>query len=59
MIVLDVNLPDGSGFDLCKKIKAIREVPVVFLTSRDLEADVMVGFELGTDDYITKPCSWV
>ncbi len=55
LIVLDVNLPDGSGFDLCKKIKAIQEVPVVFLTARDLEADVMVGFELGADDYITKP----
>lgn len=55
LIVLDVNLPDGSGFDLCKKIKAIQEVPVVFLTARDLEADVMEGFELGADDYITKP----
>lgn len=55
LIVLDVNLPDGSGFDLCKKIKAMQEVPIVFLTARDLESDVMVGFELGADDYITKP----
>lgn len=55
LIVLDVNLPDGSGFDLCKKIKAIQEVPIVFLTARDLESDVMAGFELGADDYITKP----
>jgi len=55
LIVLDVNLPDGSGFDLCKKIKTIQEVPIVFLTARDLESDVMAGFELGADDYITKP----
>ncbi|MHB8061064.1 MAG: response regulator transcription factor [Ruminiclostridium sp.] len=55
LIVLDVNLPDGSGFDLCKKIKAVQDVPVVFLTARDLETDVMAGFELGADDYITKP----
>ena len=43
LIVLDVNLPDGTGFDLCKKIKAIQDVPVVFLTARDLESDVMTG----------------
>lgn len=55
LIVLDVNLPDGTGFDLCKKIKAIQDVPVVFLTARDLESDVVAGFELGADDYITKP----
>jgi len=55
LIVMDVNLPDGSGFDLCKEIKMIKDVPVVFLTARDLEADVMAGFELGADDYITKP----
>lgn len=55
LIVMDVNLPDGSGFDLCKEIKMIKDVPIVFLTARDLEADVMEGFELGADDYITKP----
>ncbi|MEA4926974.1 MAG: response regulator transcription factor [Syntrophomonadaceae bacterium] len=55
LIILDVNLPDGNGFELCKKIKAIQDVPVVFLTARDLEADVMTGFDLGADDYITKP----
>lgn len=55
LIILDVNLPDGDGFKLCKKIKAVQDIPVVFLTARDLEADVMVGFELGADDYITKP----
>ncbi len=55
LVVLDVNLPDGSGFDLCKEIKAQQDVPVVFLTACDLEKDVMAGFELGADDYITKP----
>ncbi len=55
LIILDVNLPDGDGFELCKKIKAIQDVPVVFLTARDLEDDIMAGFELGADDYITKP----
>ncbi|HHV08721.1 MAG TPA: response regulator transcription factor [Clostridiales bacterium] len=55
LIILDVNLPDGDGFKLCKKIKAVRDIPVVFLTARDLEADMMAGFELGADDYITKP----
>lgn len=55
LIILDVNLPDGDGFELCKKVKAIQDIPVVFLTARDLEADVMTGFDLGADDYITKP----
>jgi DNA-binding response OmpR family regulator len=55
LIILDVNLPDGDGFELCKKIKAVQNTPVVFLTARDLEADVMTGFDLGADDYITKP----
>lgn len=57
LIVLDVNLPDGDGFDLCKQIKIMQEVPVVFLTARDLEEDAVTGFELGADDYITKPFS--
>lgn len=55
LIILDVNLPDGNGFELCKKIKAAHDTPVVFLTARDLEADVMTGFDLGADDYIIKP----
>lgn len=57
LIVLDVNLPDGDGFDLCKIIKEAQDTPVVFLTARDLEKDVVSGFELGADDYITKPFS--
>ena len=55
LVILDVNLPDGNGFELCKKIKDMKDTPVVFLTARDLEADVMAGFDLGADDYIIKP----
>lgn len=56
LAILDVNLPDGNGFDLCKEIKAIMpELPVIFLTANDLEQDVLNGFDLGADDYITKP----
>jgi DNA-binding response OmpR family regulator len=55
LVILDVNLPDGDGFELCKKIRAARDIPVIFLTARDLEADVMKGFDLGADDYIAKP----
>lgn len=57
LVVLDINLPDRNGFDLCKKIKLVQDIPVIFLTARDLESDVMKGFELGADDYITKPFS--
>ena len=53
--VLDVNLPDGSGFDLCKQLKETTDIPVVFLTARDEENDVVLGFDLGADDYILKP----
>ena len=53
--VLDVNLPDGSGFDLCKQLKEETDIPVIFLTARDEESDVVMGFDLGADDYILKP----
>ena len=53
--VLDVNLPDGSGFDLCRQLKETTDIPVVFLTARDEENDVVLGFDLGADDYILKP----
>lgn len=56
LIVLDVNLPDGNGFDLCRSIKASRpDTAVMFLTANDMEADMLKGFELGADDYVTKP----
>ncbi len=56
LVILDVNLPDGNGSDLCREIKASRpELPVIFLTANDLEEDILNGFDLGADDYITKP----
>lgn len=56
LAILDVNLPDGSGFDLCRTIKSrYPELPVLFLTANDLEEDVLNGYELGAEDYITKP----
>lgn len=56
LAILDVNLPDGNGFDLCKEVKSIiPELLVMFLTANDLEQDILNGFDLGADDYITKP----
>lgn len=55
LIILDLNLPDGHGFDFYKKISLEYKVPVVFLTACDLEEDIMKGFDLGADDYIVKP----
>lgn len=57
MILVDVNLPDGEGYELCRWVKERRELPVLFLTARDLEEDALRGYELGADDYITKPFS--
>lgn len=58
LVVLDVNLPDGSGFALCRELKALRpDCGVIFLTANDLEQDMLRGFELGADDYVTKPFS--
>lgn len=56
LAIMDVNLPDGSGFDLCREVKAVKpELPVIFLTANDLEQDVLNGFDLGAEDYVTKP----
>ena len=56
LALLDVNLPDGNGFDLCRAVKERRpELPVIFLTANDLESDVLQGFDLGAEDYVTKP----
>jgi two-component system catabolic regulation response regulator CreB len=57
LVVLDVGLPDISGFELCKAIRAFSQVPVIFLTARDDEIDKIVGLEIGADDYVTKPFS--
>ena len=55
LAVLDVSLPDGSGFDFCKKIRQTSKVPVMFLTAADEETDMIMGLDIGGDDYITKP----
>lgn len=55
LYILDLTLPDGSGYDVCKKIKAEGDLPVIFLTAYDDEVNVVMGFELGADDYIAKP----
>ena len=60
LILLDLMLPDGSGLDLCKKIKSNSETeatPIIILTAKDDEVDKVVGFEIGADDYVTKPFS--
>ena len=55
LIILDVNLPGGSGYELCKYIRTKSDVPLIFLTALDEEVNVVLGFEIGGDDYITKP----
>ena len=57
LMILDVNLPDGEGFGFCKWIMEHRKGKVMFLTARDLEEDVLSGYELGAEDYVTKPFS--
>lgn len=57
LVVLDVGLPDGSGFDFCRELRQSSTVPVIFLTSRASEVDRVVGLELGADDYVVKPFS--
>lgn len=55
LILLDVSLPDGNGFDICKEIKQNLDIPVIFLTAQDEETSVVLGLDLGADDYIVKP----
>jgi two-component system catabolic regulation response regulator CreB len=57
LVLLDVGLPDGNGFDFCRRIRATSGVPVIFLTARAEEVDRVVGLEIGADDYIVKPFS--
>jgi two-component system, OmpR family, catabolic regulation response regulator CreB len=57
LVILDVGLPDTSGFEVFKRLRALSDVPVVFLTARSDEIDRVVGLELGADDYINKPFS--
>lgn len=55
LVILDVSLPDGSGFDFCQKIRQTSKVPIMFLTAADEETDIIMGLDIGGDDYITKP----
>lgn len=57
LVLLDVGLPDGSGFEVCKRIRSASTVPVIFLTARSGELDRVVGLEIGGDDYVVKPFS--
>ena len=57
LVILDVNLPDGNGFDFLPYIKKEYGIPVIMLTANDLESDIVAGLEAGADDYITKPIS--
>ena len=57
LIILDVNLPDGSGFDFLREYREASDTPVIILTAKDLETDEVTGLTLGADDYITKPFS--
>lgn len=57
LVVMDVGLPDMSGFDVCRQIRTFSDVPLLFLTARADEVDRIVGLEIGADDYVTKPFS--
>ncbi len=55
LLILDVALPDGSGFDFCRQVRRVSDVPVLFLTAADEETQVVMGLDIGGDDYVTKP----
>ena len=55
MLVIDVTLPDGSGFDFCREVRQTSKVPIIFLTALDDEINTIMGLDMGADDYITKP----
>lgn len=55
LLVLDVSLPDGSGFEFCKKVRQVSKVLIIFLTASDEETSIIMGLDIGGDDYITKP----
>src|SRR5512141_573736 len=55
LVLLDLGLPDGSGYALCKEIRASGDTPVIILSARDEEASIVLGLDLGADDYLTKP----
>ncbi|MDE6903911.1 MAG: response regulator transcription factor [Lachnospiraceae bacterium] len=57
LLILDINLPDGSGLSFCREVRRVSRVPIILLTAKDMELDIVTGLECGGDDYITKPFS--
>ncbi len=57
LVVLDVNLPDGNGYEICRAVKAKQDAAIIFVTAQDMESDMLKGYECGADDYVTKPFS--
>jgi DNA-binding response OmpR family regulator len=57
LVILDVGLPDFDGLEVCRRLRTVGPIPVIFLTARDSEIDRVLGLELGADDYVTKPFS--
>jgi two-component system response regulator RegX3 len=55
LLILDLSLPDGSGFEICQKVRQVYKVPIIFLTASDEEINIVKGLDIGGDDYITKP----
>jgi len=55
LVILDISLPDGNGYEICQKINTTSKIPTIFLSAKDEEDDIVRGLELGADDYITKP----
>ncbi|MDF2892746.1 MAG: two component transcriptional regulator, winged helix family [Clostridia bacterium] len=55
LLILDLSLPDGSGFEVCKKVRQVSKVPIIFVTASDEEINIVTGLDIGGDDYITKP----
>ena len=55
LLILDLSLPDGSGFEICQKVRQVSNVPIIFLTASDEEINIVKGLDIGGDDYITKP----
>ena len=54
LLLLDINLPDGNGVEFAEKVRRMLNVPIIFLTARDMDEDMIAGFRAGADDYITK-----
>ena len=55
LVLLDVNLPDGNGVGFAERVRETKDIPIIFLTAKDMDDDIMKGFEAGADDYVTKP----